>query len=32
MSQDIHRDIKQPNILTDNHGNFRIGDFGMAMV
>ena len=28
----IHRDIKPTNIFTDNHGNFKIGDFGIARV
>lgn len=28
----IHGDIKPSNIFTDNHGNFKIGDFGIARV
>lgn len=28
----IHRDIKPANIFTDNQGNFKIGDFGIARV
>jgi cyclin-dependent kinase 12/13 len=28
----LHRDIKGSNLLVDNNGNLKIGDFGLATV